>query len=121
MARQTVTINRQLLRQRRLHMRLDQRDLGAAVGVSSRWISFLEGGRRSPSVALTKRLEAVLGARLDVPQTDVGDHDTPRMLRLRARDAELSEAITSAWRERAAVREEMGIATAVAAPSALSD
>lgn len=121
MAAQTVTIDRQLLRQRRLHLRLDQGDLAEAVGVSRRWISFLEGGRRSPSIALAKRLEAVLGTRLDTAQTDVGDHDTPRMLRLRARDAELSEAITSAWRERAVVREEMGTASPAAAPSALSD
>lgn len=86
---------------------MDQTDLGERVGCSQRWVSMIEVGRRQPSVALCRRMEEVLGVRLDRGATDAGDDDGPRTLALRTRDGELSRTISAAWTEREQVRREL--------------
>ena len=50
-----------ILRERREHLRLTQRELAAKLGVKASHVAYLENGRRRPSLSLLRRLADVMG------------------------------------------------------------
>lgn len=54
-----------LVKELRLNKKLSQNDLAVKVGVTPKYIGFIENGERSPSLNVAKKISEVLGKSID--------------------------------------------------------